>query len=81
MLGAGGRTAYAGPVYHTDAQALSPTGLPAHFDNTFFIYEWSRHWIKAVHLEENGEIREIKPFLEGHSFRRPIAIEIGRRMA
>jgi cytochrome c len=76
MLGSGGRTACAGPVYHMNEGQIAATGLPAHFDNTLFIYEWSRHWIKAVHLEENGDIREIEPFLESHPFRRPIDIEI-----
>ncbi|MFT5128184.1 MAG: cytochrome c [Rhodothermales bacterium] len=79
MLGSGGRTACAGPVYHADAESMGPTGLPVHFDNTLFIYEWSRHWIKAVHLEENGDIREIEPFLEAQAFRRPIDIEIDAR--
>lgn len=76
VLGSGGRTACAGPVYHHDAEHLSATGLPAHFDNTLFIFEWSRHWIKAVHLQANGDIREIAAFLPEHSFNRPIDIEI-----
>ena len=75
MLGSGGRTACAGPVYHAPAE-IAKTGLPAHFDNTLFIYEWSRHWIKAVHLKPNGDIRDIQPFLADHEFKRPIDIEI-----
>ena len=47
----GGRTAMAGPVYYFDPDLKSEHRLPKEFDHTLFIYEWSRNWIIAVHLD------------------------------
>ena len=76
-LGDGGRTACAGPVYHYFADLQSVTKLPEHFDNTLFIFEWSRNWIKLVHLSDDSEIESIEDFMPDRPFARPIDIEIG----
>lgn len=76
-LGQGGRTACAGPVYHYETSLKSTTKFPNHFDNTLFIFEWSRHWIKAVHLNDDGSIRKIEPFMPDRKILRPIDIEFG----
>jgi cytochrome c len=83
VVGSGGRTAMAGPVYHYDEKLKSPHKLPKKYDNHLFIYEWSRHWIIAVKLDENGDmIREgrtpvMERFCEGMEFRRPMDLELG----
>ena len=41
-LEAGGRTAMAGPTYQYDANLEADGKLPEYYDNTVFIYEWSR---------------------------------------
>ncbi|RCS40594.1 glycosyl hydrolase [Bremerella cremea] len=76
-LGSGGRTACAGPVYYYDAANPSQTKFPPHFDRTLFIYEWSRHWIMAVHLTEDSQIASIEPFLPNHRFVRPVDMQFG----
>lgn len=76
-LGEGGRTACAGPVYHYSAELQSPVKFPAAFDNSLFIYEWTRHWIKVVHLDENSNIKRIEPFFPTQNFSRPIDMEFG----
>ncbi len=76
-LGTGGRTACAGPVYDYDNASRSTTKFPPAFDRTLFIYEWSRNWIKAVHLDEDSRISKIEPFLPDHQFVRPIDMEFG----
>lgn len=73
----GGRTACAGPVYHLDAELASTTKFPAHYDGVLFIYEWSRHWIKAVRLNEKGEVTSIEPFMPEQKFVRPIDMRFG----
>ncbi len=78
MLRSGGRTACAGPVYHYDDYPESPGKLPRYYDNCLFIYEWSRHWIMAVHLDEDSNYVRIEPFLEGHSLKRPVDMKFGR---
>ncbi|XZE33258.1 PQQ-dependent sugar dehydrogenase [Pirellulaceae bacterium SH501] len=77
-LGAGGRTACAGPAYDYQASLESPTKFPEHFHRCLFIYEWSRNWIAAVHLNEDSSIQRIEPFLPSMSFTRPIDMEFDR---
>lgn len=76
-LGSGGRTACAGPVYHYSASLQSPIKFPAGYDRALFIYEWSRHWIKVVHLDEDFQVKRIEPFMPAQQFVRPIDMEFG----
>lgn len=81
--GPGGRTAMAGPVYHYDEELKSPHKLPKKYDNHLFIYEWSRQWIIAVKLDENGDmIRQgrtpiMERFCENMKLKRPMDLELG----
>lgn len=84
LNGGGGRTAMAGPVYYFDPANPSSAKLPKEFDHTLFIYEWSRNWIIAVHLDakENiarnpdGSLR-MERFCKGMTFKRPMDMELG----
>ncbi|MCE9533170.1 MAG: PQQ-dependent sugar dehydrogenase [Planctomycetes bacterium] len=76
-LGEGGRTACAGPVYHYSKDLKSVVKFPVAFDNSLFIFEWSRHWIKVVHLDNDSNIKQIEPFLPTQTFSRPIDMEFG----
>ena len=67
----------AGPVYHFDSGLASIGALPEYYDDTLFIYEWSRNWIQEVKLDEQGGILKISPFLPSFDFRSPIDMEIG----
>jgi cytochrome c len=82
--GGGGRTAMAGPVYYFDPKNPSKTKLPKEFDHTLFIYEWSRNWIVAVHLDENENIAKnadgslrMERFCKSMTFKRPMDMELG----
>lgn len=82
--GGGGRTAMAGPVYYFDEKLKSPRKLPKEFDHTLFIYEWSRNWIIAVHLDENENIARdaagkprMERFCANMTFKRPMDMELG----
>ncbi|MFT7074642.1 MAG: cytochrome c [Planctomycetota bacterium] len=72
----GGRTACAGPVYDFDASVESSTKLPRWFDRALFVFEWSRNWIKVIHLDEDSNIAAISPLPGGFTFKRPIDIDI-----
>jgi cytochrome c len=76
-LGKGGRTACAGPVYHFSAELNSDTKFPAEYDRALLIYEWTRNWIKVVHLDSQGNVKRIEPFMPQQSFVRPIDMEFG----
>lgn len=75
VVGSGGRTACAGPVYYHSDQLKSETKFPAYFDRTLFIFEWSRNWIIAVHLNEDSSIRMMERFMPEQSFIRPIDLQ------
>ncbi len=73
----GGRTACAGPVYHFDESLESKTKFPRELDNTLFIFEWTRHWIKAVHLDDDSNIQKIEDFVADYKMQRPIDLTFG----
>lgn len=82
--GGGGRTAMAGPVYYFDPNLNSAHKLPKEFDHTLFIYEWSRNWIIAVHLDEQEHIAKksdgslaMERFCPKMTFQRPMDMELG----
>ncbi len=73
-----GRTAMGGPVYHHDrASPASTRKLPEYFDDTLFVYEWSRNWIKEVKVDAAGNVLKINDFLPTFVFRRPMDMKIG----
>lgn len=76
-LGKGGRTACAGPVYHYSEGLASTTKFPPAYDKALFIYEWTRHWIKVVHLDDAFQVKSIEPFMPDQPFVRPIDMEFG----
>lgn len=76
-VGSGGRTACAGPSYDFDAANPSTTKFPPHFSRCLFVYEWSRHWILAVHLTGDSEIESLEPFMPNHKFTRPVDMQFG----
>lgn len=78
MLGSGGRSAMVGPIYHwLDDLFKSPFSMPADYDNSLFIYDWMRNWIKVVKFDTRGNIREILPFMPSVSWRKPIDLKLG----
>ncbi|MCA9063705.1 MAG: PQQ-dependent sugar dehydrogenase [Planctomycetaceae bacterium] len=76
-VGTGGRTACAGPVYHFHPDNPSPTKFPEELDRVLLIFEWTRNWVKLVHLDDNYEVAHIEPFMPQYSFVRPIDMEFG----
>ena len=67
----------AGPVYYFDPGLKSEQKLPKEFDHTLFIYEWSRNWIIAVHLDANERIAKMERFCDHMTFKRPMDTELG----
>jgi cytochrome c len=77
VVGSGGRTAMAGPVYYYDENLKSAHKLPKELDHTLFIYEWTRDWIIAVKLDEKNNIAKMQRFMPGTKFKRPMDLELG----
>ncbi|HVY73856.1 MAG TPA: ThuA domain-containing protein, partial [Puia sp.] len=76
QVGSGGRTAMAGPVYHSDLFPDS-TRYPEYYDDKLFIYDWIRGWIKAVTMLPNGDFDKMEPFMQHTQFNAPIDMETG----
>lgn len=76
QVGSGGRTAMAGPVYHSD-QYPEKTRYPSYYDGKLFIYEWMRGWIKSITMRENGDFDNMEPFLADVKLNNPSDMEVG----
>ena len=77
MLGQGGRTACAGPVYHFDPSLKSATKLPEELDRSLIFFDWERRFIKRVKLDKQSNIVSIDPFLTEILLHRPVDMKIG----
>ena len=77
LLGNGGASAMAGPVYYADLFKDAPYKLPDYYNGKLFIYEWIRGWIMAVSLDKNGDYLSMEPFLEHQKFKAPVDMQFG----
>lgn len=62
ILGRGGRTACAGPVFHYDPAFEKTGGLPDYFDGMLLFYDWQRPFVHWARLDAEGKLVEILPF-------------------
>lgn len=77
LMGTGGRTAMAGPVYHRDLMAGAERPFPEYYDGKLFIYEWMRGWIIAVTMDEEGNYQDMERFMPDYRFSNPMDMEFG----
>jgi glucose/arabinose dehydrogenase/cytochrome c551/c552 len=76
VLGTGGRTAMAGPVYHA-GEYPAQTRYPAYYDGKLFIYDWMRNWIMAVTMTGEGDLYAIEKFMPNTRFSNISDMEAG----
>ena len=77
LVGSGGASVMAGPVYYSDHFKQAPYKLSDYYDGKLFIYEWIRHWIMAVTLDADGNYVKMEPFLPHMSFAAPVDLKFG----
>ena len=77
LVGAGGRNAMAGPVYHAADYEDSSRNFPEYYDGKLFIYDWIRGWIMAVTMDENGRFKEMERVMPNSKFSNPIDMLFG----
>jgi cytochrome c len=75
IVGTGGRTAEAGPVFYRSDFANAARPFPAYYDGKLFIYEFMRHWIMAVTMNTRGDLVSIERFMPSANFAAPIEME------
>jgi cytochrome c len=74
-LGMGGRSAMAGEVYRFRPEVNNPNKFPEYYNNTLFIYDWMRDWIKAVRLDQEGNLLAIEDFMPNGGFSSPMDMQ------
>ncbi|MEN9575359.1 MAG: hypothetical protein RL514_3214 [Verrucomicrobiota bacterium] len=62
MLGQGGRTACAGPVFHFKPEFKTTGGFPEHFDRCLLFWDWQRPFMKWARLDSDSQLAGIEPF-------------------
>ncbi|MGV3761977.1 PQQ-dependent sugar dehydrogenase [Parapedobacter sp.] len=75
LVGNGGASAMAGPVYHSKHFKNAPYKLSEYYDGKLFIYEWIRGWMMAVSFDETGNFKEMEPFLGHWKFDAPVDMQ------
>ena len=64
ILGKGGRTACAGPVFHWRDSFAKTDGFPRHFDNCLLFWDWQRPFMKWARLDSNSDLVGIEHFTD-----------------
>ncbi|MEM1135704.1 MAG: ThuA domain-containing protein [Bacteroidota bacterium] len=77
-MGEGGRNAMAGPPYYYDDYYGAKNRFPTYYDGKVFHYDWSRNWIHAVTLDENGNYLYHEPFLPNFKFEKIIDMQFAQ---
>ncbi|HKH94234.1 MAG TPA: ThuA domain-containing protein, partial [Gemmatimonadaceae bacterium] len=75
LVGSGGRTAMAGPVFHRADFRTAARPFPSYYDGKFFAYEWMRGWIMAVTMDAKGDMVSMERFMPSTKFSNPIELE------
>ncbi|WP_276347879.1 PQQ-dependent sugar dehydrogenase [Daejeonella sp. JGW-45] len=76
VLGSGGASAMAGPVYYSDLYPAAPYKLPEYYNGKLFIYDWIRKWIIAVEMDADGNYVSMERFLPQLRVVAPIDMQI-----
>ena len=77
LLGSGGRSAMAGPVYYKEHFQNAKRPFPSYYDKKWFIYEWMRDWIIVVSMNDKGNYIRMERFLPNLKLEHPIDMTFG----
>ncbi|MVM28831.1 carbohydrate-binding protein [Spirosoma sp. HMF4905] len=77
LVGSGGRSAMAGPVYYRDQFKAAKRPFPDYYDGKLLTYEWMRGWLMAVTLDASGNYKSMERVMPSYKFSNPMDIEFG----
>jgi cytochrome c len=77
MVKEGGRNAMAGPIYYSEDYKGAEGAFPDYFDGKIMIYDWMRNWIFLVTNDEQGNIKDMEPFMPNSKFNNIIDMTYG----
>lgn len=75
-LGTGGAP-MAGPIYRYAPDLDSSRKFPEHYDGKAFFYEWGKHFLAEIELDDGGAPVHATPFLPGVTFNAPMDMTFG----
>ena len=64
ILGSGGRTACAGPVFYHQPTFEETQGFPAYYDHCLLFWDWQRPFLFWARLDAQDQLVGIEPFSE-----------------
>jgi len=76
----GGIGPMAGPAYDfdpKDRRGPRPVGWPEYYDGLPLFYEWTRDYVKAMHLDEQGDVTAIEDVVASIATDNPMDLEFG----
>ncbi|GAB3162830.1 PQQ-dependent sugar dehydrogenase [Telluribacter humicola] len=77
IMGAGGRSAMAGPAYYKEDFRNAKRPFPDYYNGKVFFYEWMRDMILAVSFNEKGDMTGMERFLPNMPLSHPIDMTFG----
>ena len=77
LVGKGGRTAMAGPVFYSNDFKDAERAFPEYYNGKLFIYEWMRGWILAVTMDKEGNYVSMEHFMPSYKFSNPMDMDFG----
>lgn len=75
LVGTGGRTAMAGPVFYSEDFKNAERPFPDYYNGKLFIYEWMRGWIMTVTMDKEGNYVSMEQFMPSYKFSNPMDME------
>jgi len=76
-LGTGGIGPTGGPAYEFDAKNKSATKWPKYYNGLPLMYEWTRDYVKGIHLDGANQVTGIESVLPSVIFDNPMDLEFG----
>ncbi|WP_332367554.1 PQQ-dependent sugar dehydrogenase [Spirosoma telluris] len=77
LVGSGGRSAMAGPVFYRDQFGAAKRPFPDYYDGKLLTYEWMRGWLMAVTLDASGNYKSMERVMPSYKFSNPMDMEFG----
>ncbi|MEX2401086.1 MAG: PQQ-dependent sugar dehydrogenase [Rhodothermales bacterium] len=76
-VGTGGRSANGGPIYHRADFDDPERPFPAYYEGMWLVSDFSRGWLMAITLDENGDYVSMERFLPEYRPVEPIDMKFG----
>ncbi|MRS59926.1 carbohydrate-binding protein [Larkinella terrae] len=77
IMGSGGRSAMAGPVYYKSDFPNAKRPFPDYYNGKLFLFEWMRDMMLTVSFDEKGDMTNIERFLPDLPLSHPIDMAFG----